>query len=261
MSPLTTHWPDSPTLGYLSPVSIMSPDPSLSFSPQPSKFNPQIAVEPSGRAVAAAAAAMVAVPEVPQGAVLDVPGVFHVAGDDRVHMQDHIPFKAATTRFPPRKPLATQQVGSIGDEAEFGSERPITLYLADHNPHLVAPAPTVPIARPHYKNGLSHLEGREGEGEHSGFENVELKEFPHRSESLGSDGGFQAQSPHLRDPMSGDGDGKDVESQGRMRMKEENKDRNRNCLIGWVFILALVVAITGVAVLVYLVNKPGRVAG
>ena len=229
----------------------MSPDPSPSLSPEPLRFNRQRAVEPSQRMAAAAAAATLPVPEVPQ--------TVHLARGGTVHMQDHIPFKAATTRFPPRKkPLATQRVGSVGDEADVGSKRPITLYLADHNPHLVAPAPTVPIARPHYRNGLSYLEGRQGEGEHSGFENVELKEFPHRSESLGSDGGFHAQSPN---PMSADGDGKDVESQGRMRMKEENKATNRNCLIGWVFILALVVAITGVAVFVYLVNKQGRVAG
>ena len=237
----------------------MSPDPSRSLSPKP-RLNGQRAVEPSRRA-AAAATAMVAVPEVPQGAAPDVPGIVHLARGGTAHVQDHIPFKAATTRFPPRKPVPTQQVGSIGDEAEVVSGRPITLYLADHNPHLVAPAPTVPIARPHYTNGLSYLEGREGEGEHSGFEDVELKKLPHRSESLGSDGGFHAQSPHLRNPMSGDWDGKDVEIQGRMRTKEEDKAGNRNCLIGWVLILALVVAITGVAVLVYLVNKPGKGAG
>ncbi|CAD6588183.1 MAG: hypothetical protein ASARMPRED_003422 [Alectoria sarmentosa] len=237
----------------------MSPDLSRFPSSEPLKFNRQIAVEPPRHTVAAAET--LPVPERPQGAAPDLPEIVHLARGGTVHMQDHIPFKAATTRFPPRKPLATQQVGSTGDEAEVGSMRPFTLYLADHNPHLVAPAPTVPIARPHYTNGLSYLEGREGEGEHSGFEDVELKKLPHRSESLGSDGGFHAQSPHLRNPMSGDWDGKDVEIQGRMRTKEEDKAGNRNCLIGWVLILALVVAITGVAVLVYLVNKPGKGAG
>lgn len=132
----------------------------------------------------------------------------HPGRDDTPHMQETS-----------RNPLATP--------------RPTTLYLADHAPHLVAPAPT---ARPHCRNGAGGHEGRSG----AGFEDVELR------------GGRNAR-----------GGGDDVEGQGRMRTIAgvKGKGRSRNCLIGWVFVLALVVAGVVFGVLVRGADRPGGVAG
>lgn len=240
MSPLGTEWPDSPTLGYLSPVSILSPH--LSLSPEPLRLNRTQGAEAHSTSSVAVAAQEIPQPEAPQE--------FYVARGGTVHMQDLIiPFKPASARFPPRKPLATQRVGPI--EAGVGSARPITLYLADHTPHLVAPAPTAPIARPRYMNGVSYFEGRAEEDELE-FHEVELKEYPTRPESSGYYGEFHAQSSRGRNPMNGDGK---VGSEEGGRTKEEVKARNQNFLIGGVLILALVLAIVLVAVLVTLAER------
>lgn len=160
-------------------------------------------------------------------------------------MQEPVPLKPAATRFPPWKPLLTQQVCST--EVGIGSARPIMLYLADHNPHLVAPAPTAPIARPHYFNGVSLHEGQAEEGEFE-LQDVELKEPQARPESLGSYGGYLAQGPHVCNPMN---EGGPSEGQGKVSFKV----RNRNFLIVGVLILALVVAIVVFAVLVSLADR------
>ena len=177
--------PDSPTLGYLSPVSILGPDPRLD----------KHGVDEWGFRAPRAGA--------------------EVAVKEEHPARDNAPHKQATSR----NPLATP--------------RPTTLYLADHAPHLVAPVPT---ARPHYPNGVGGHEGRS----EAGFEDVELR------------GGRNAR----------DG-GDDVEGQGRMRTIAgvAGKGRRRNCLIGWVFVLALVVAGVVFGVLVRGANRPGGVAG
>lgn len=169
-------------------------------------------------------------------------------------------------RFPARKPAPVSRAPArdgVEAGAEAGSTRPITLYLADLNPHLVAAAPTAPIARSRYYNGVSFYEGRLDEDEGAGCEGlemreVELREPAPRAGSRAYLAGSDAQSV----TVSGDGDGRDVEGQGGMRTKgEEVRARNRNCLIGWVFILALVIAIVVFAVFIYLANRPRGVAG
>ncbi len=64
----------------------------------------------------------------------------------------------------------------------------------------------------------------------------------------------ELQEGHLR-PVTGE------EEQGEGRTSEEAKRRRRNCVIGWMFVLALVLAIVAFAVFVIEVNKPGRVMG
>ena len=233
MSPLDAEWPDSPTLGR-SPVSIMSPH--LSLEPEPWRSNHA----QGGEAHLTSSAAVAGLePE------SEAQHISHLARGGTVNMQDLVPFKPASTRFPQRKPLVTQRFGLT--EAGTGSARPITLYLADHNPHLIAPAPTVPIARPHYMNGVSYVEGRAEEGDLE-MQEVELEEYPTRPQSEGCfNGEFHAHSPHGRNPMSMDGK---VEGEERGRTKEQVKARNRTCVIGGVLILALIVAIVFVAVLV-----------
>lgn len=146
-----------------------------------------------------------------------------------------MPFKPAITPFP-RKPLVEQvdQPTQASVEENVPS-RPITMYLADHHPHLIAPPPRPPIARPKYQN----LEGRLEEIGQARMQDIEMGEVESR-----------ARRPIDAEKGAGDG-----------RTKAEIKRRRRNCLIGWVFAFALVVLIVVFAVLVVQANKPGGVAG
>lgn len=195
VSPLGAGWPDSPTLGSRSPVSMLSP------RPQPLRSDNDKPL-PSA-------------PEIPQTARL--------ARGGTVHLQEYIPFQTTGTRFPPRKAVGTTEGRSrwgpeagSEKEAERGSARPETMYLADHQPHRVAQSPTMQVARPQHRNRFSFHEGRSNE---TRFEDVEMR---------GGLGGIED-----------GGSGRDV-----ARGKEAAEDvgpKNRNCLIGWTFAFALII--------------------
>lgn len=143
VSPLSAQFPDSPpTRSYLSPVSIASPE--LSFPPELLHHEHHPAPPTA--------------PEVPQ--------TVHLARVGTLHLQDHMPFKqpariTASTRFPSRKPVNESRSRPAAgnypeDKEESGpsrssffpsSERPVTTYLADHQPHRLA-APAAPTILP-----------------------------------------------------------------------------------------------------------------
>lgn len=121
---------------------------------------------------------------------------------------------------------------------EAGSSRPVTMYLADHHPHAVAPSPTTPIARPHFVNGLSYHEGR---SDGAGFEDVEMR------------GGFGGVGDGER---GGGGSGRDVGA-GKGAEEVDVGPKNRNCLIGWSFLAALIVIGAVFALLFVKARKDG----
>ena len=166
-----------------------------------------------------------------------------------MHMQDFVPFKAATSR----------ERGEIeGAGADVGSLRPGTMYLADHSPYVVAEAPTARVAGPRYGDGVG---GREGGSGGVQYQDVELQEVETRAEGRGSGGDYQAQSSHVRNPGGGHGSGLGFGGKKRVRTLEEVERRKRHCIIGWVFLLALIVVGAVFAVLIIQAHKPGGVAG
>ena len=161
----------------------------------------------------------------------------HLARPNTLHLQDHIPFKPATTRFPPRKPLPNQQIPR--DEYEM-QQRPLTIYLADHHPHLIAPLPPkTSTGRPNYGNEMTDYEGHVQGG---GFQNVELQ----NAESQGS------QSTSL----ATGGNSADDEGKDERKMMEDAKRRHKNVIVISVVLSALVVAIILFAIFVAVANKP-----
>lgn len=142
------------------------------------------------------------------------------------------------------------------DEADVGGlGRPMTMYLADHTPHLVVAAP---MARGN--DGSGDDEGTRG-NDGAGVEVRAQRATVSGGERLGGYGGFYAQSPYGREARGGREENEGGKEETGVRTKEKFGERNRNWLIGVVFVLALVVAIVIFAVLVYLAHKPGGVAG
>ena len=143
-------------------------------------------------------------------------------------------------------PLSRNPANDAEDDA--ASARPVTTYLADHSPHRAAPAPTTPIQRPHYVTQLGFHQGRSGEAVGgAGFEDVEMREVGTRGGSSGSEGGFWARGSGVRDAEGG--------GELRVKTKLERKARKRNCLIGWTFLLVLVVVIVVLALSVVHANR------
>lgn len=129
------------------------------------------------------------------------------------------------------------------------------MYLVDHSPYRAAPAPTTPIARPHYVNGLSYHGGRSCDAvDRAGFEDVEMEMEMRESTTYGNDG---AQSSRVGGSMSGDEGGRDVEGkgEGEGKTKEEREARKRDGIVLGVLVLVLVGAIVLFAVLIIEVDK------
>ena len=177
----------------------------------------------------------------------------HLARGATLRLQDHAPFARVGTRFPPRTKATTNetQARPLADVAEAEAEadtnmenvsaRPLTSYLADHSPHQLANPPTQPIQRPTYDDrpGINSRRAEEGV-----FQEIELCE--------------SRQNDASHPPSEADRNARDVE--GGWKTKAEIKRRKRNCLIGWGFAVALVVAGAVLAVLAVEAHRPGGVA-
>ncbi len=131
------------------------------------------------------------------------------------------------------------------------------MYLVDHSPYRAAPAPTTPIARPHYVNGVSYHGGRSFDAvDRVGFEDVDMEMEMRESTTYGD---RDARSSRVGGSMSGDEGGRDVEGkgegEGEARTKEEREARKRDGIVLGVLVLVLVGAIVLFAVLIIEVDK------
>lgn len=258
VSPLSARFPGSPTRGYLSPVSIVSPELSL----PPELLHHDHYYHHHHPAPTAATT-----PEVPQ--------TVHLARGGTLHLQDHMPFQQAAspartppTRFPLRKPViknhnqpsAGKYPGEQpGPSSSFSSsERPVTTYLADHQPHrLAAAAPTplpIPTTTRPYRNPNERVTSNhqakanppphqsKGPTFHSmGLQDIELGDIPTTTTT--------AAAPTIVISES-------ESEEAAERTAYEVKRRRRNCVIGCVFCPTLVAIIVVFAVLVIRANKP-----
>lgn len=263
VSPLSARFPGSPTRGYLSPVSIVSPELSL----PPELLHHDHYYHYHHHAPTAATA-----PEVPQ--------TVHLARGGTLHLQDHMPFQQAAppartppTRFPLRKPViknhnqpsAGKYPGEQpGPSSSFSSsERPVTTYLADHQPHRLAAAAPTPLPIPTTTRPYPYPNDRV-------TSNHEAKaKPPHHHQSQGP----TFHSMGLQDVELGVGHVPTTTTNARPaaptrvireseseeaaeRTAYEVKRRRRNCVIGCVFGPTLVAIIVVFAVLVIRANKP-----
>lgn len=256
VSPLSARFPGSPTRGYLSPVSIVSPELSL----PPELLHHDHYYHYHHHAPTAATA-----PEVPQ--------TVHLARGGTLHLQDHMPFQQAappartpTTRFPLRKPVIESQnqpsAGKYPEEQSGPSSfsRPVTTYLTDHQPHrLAAAAPTplpIPTTTRPYRNPNERVTSNhqakanppphqsQGPTFHSmGLQDIELGDVPTTTTNARP----AAPTILIRESESED---------AAERRAYEAKRRRRNCVIGCVFCPTLVAIIVVFAVLVIRANKP-----